>query len=1320
VPFPWDKLPKNPLFFDIETGGKSAERSSIYSISWSGKQGIQSNYALPVPGTFVSPWVEKNVLGPIQKEVASKNLKYQTEQELIKNFIGTLQERGKEKNPVLAGWNIGYNIREQGQSGFDLSFLLQRSKIYGQNYQMAQAISKFKIRDIGREFATASAIKLYSARKQLSNADFANLVEPNLWKQMVPYARQAYWMSTAKNPMGVSSIAEKLQDYKIHGWSMDLAHRTLLPGGQYQAHLSGSDIAAMGQIVSQGMGLDDIEYTRRWGKEAARGRIGRLAEKGMGLDWGNLGKKYGKYFENTEWEALKRTVGKDIVSNEERLIGKAGKIGTSEILNWVKNNRGKTGLLAGGLGIAALYYFKPLQYINSQTFKGTQSNYNSIQGMREEGEGRRIRRSMTDFGSGYRGLKERQEKTEEEFAWFKQTLEEYGVKVGTGHNRILIPKSVITRKELEKELGYKKVLAAIPEGGQTSIFSYRSPEELYHLHSFGKWWSMHKDEEISSTMLQYQKGNEGNLLSNFKKGLPHLLTEGVPGLFYYLRGKFSDEKDSMKSRLMKELPSEYFKALNNRFSGYGFAYNTIPGMREEGEGRRLRHQMTEFGSAVKQLTKSKDITENLFIKVSEGLRGKVGKVLSAAKPVPQGRVVEAKKILGELQEIYNQPLNVLKEKLNVLNENSCVNMPGFDTKTAVMNAVPRWESKNKLTETTDNSFRLTRKWERKAELKIGIFITEDKNKISNVMDIFALGGSPNLKKGEKWTGLEDFLNQKEKLAKSKNNLKVLKDIEGVRVKRRQLEEIGYEEFTKFGLFHELTETVEMERNFKDWRINKKIVAKSTEAEESIQEIKDLEEREMRKTGVRSKKTLERVKKALNFAIANPPKEEDLIQSVSMGTHQTDSVVFGDVTTLSFLSPKMTEIIKTVRLRELKSSGISTAILTNENIAAWWMSGKRNLNIIKGMIAKYKGIETDFKSPWQGGIISDLIAKLMLSENKAARLLQPVIKLGYSSKLEKALVDMGGRQGYVTGLLGKGYVKNEAGEAIGQVYNVLGKRGEKSALKVIGDIAPTVATANEAFMSPHVIFPLRNELERFGELAKEAKGSGAWWARREATMTNLAREEFGELVPKVYGQESNQILFEYVSGKGLNKILEEVKDKGILNKIHDNVTSFTRKNFESSKVINFDVNTTNILVDMSGDQIKFKYIDWALALERKELISPKAFSKRNIDITMDNFFATGRMRERMAGGSENRAAELLAKAQKDLDRTGETTIASIENNKSIGFAPPPKKPMPPDLAAKMKKNQMANLQNQTQADNSLRAREGGRGHMKYRANSKGGY
>lgn len=133
---------------------------------------------------------------------------------------------------------------------------------------------------------------------------------------------------------------------------------------------------------------------------------------------------------------------------------------------------------------------------------------------------------------------------------YTNLLRAKGVYAGTGHKRVLIPKARVSRDDIQN-LGFESVLIAIPEAGQDEFKTYRHPDNLFHLHSHGDNWTMHEDAHPAATMLARRIGRT----KAFIRGMPHVVTEGIPGLGYYLKGQILGRK-STADTVEKELDPE--------------------------------------------------------------------------------------------------------------------------------------------------------------------------------------------------------------------------------------------------------------------------------------------------------------------------------------------------------------------------------------------------------------------------------------------------------------------------------------------------------------------------------------------------------------------------------------------------------------------------------------------------------------------------------------------------------------------------------------------------------------------------------------------
>lgn len=143
---------------------------------------------------------------------------------------------------------------------------------------------------------------------------------------------------------------------------------------------------------------------------------------------------------------------------------------------------------------------------------------------------------------------------ERSFRDYTHKLESDGVFAETMHKRILVPKKHISEKGL-KAMGYQPVLIAIPEPGQDRLTSYRHPTDNYHLHSHGDVWTMHRDAHPAASMLVTREKRPLSRAAALLRGIPHILTEGLPGLAIYgsqLINNLLGRKGSMVDAIRRE------------------------------------------------------------------------------------------------------------------------------------------------------------------------------------------------------------------------------------------------------------------------------------------------------------------------------------------------------------------------------------------------------------------------------------------------------------------------------------------------------------------------------------------------------------------------------------------------------------------------------------------------------------------------------------------------------------------------------------------------------------------------------------------------
>ena len=100
-----------------------------------------------------------------------------------------------------------------------------------------------------------------------------------------------------------------------------------------------------------------------------------------------------------------------------------------------------------------------------------------------------------------------------------------------------------------RELGFIPSYVAVPEAGQSSLRTYRHPDNNMHFHKHTDKWVYHEDSWPSISMVaenMRQKGIENpykeilfNNPSKLGQGALHGVVEGVPGYFNYLAGRIT-------------------------------------------------------------------------------------------------------------------------------------------------------------------------------------------------------------------------------------------------------------------------------------------------------------------------------------------------------------------------------------------------------------------------------------------------------------------------------------------------------------------------------------------------------------------------------------------------------------------------------------------------------------------------------------------------------------------------------------------------------------------------------------------------------------
>lgn len=571
-----------PIFFDTETGGlesKGKRASSVLSLSTSRGNEIKEIFAQPAEGSWLSEFSKQNILPQVSR--AKQTF---TERQAVESFIDTLRQN--PGSPL-----VGYN-----SAGFDLNFLQNRAALYGLDKELQQVLAGRRSIDIGLRLKMLTAVNI---EQHIQKGTFTAALGGKTWGQATlawgrgaPLADQAPQEYKALSQMkayanAIEGAPRLAGDRMARGWKQEQLFALLYPGDDLvkNAHQSTADVL----------------MTRRLFEALPSGNIQtRMATEEFAHGW-----------LKTTVEGYNKTIAKD-----------AGEIFHSTLLSRAKSKipnigpRGKAllaggALLAGTLGIAALL---------TQNYFQEESIYDKIGNSRKENKLNQL--------------------AEDKFSFVKKSLRKHGEKVGTGHDRIFFDKSLLSEEELTERLGFTPVSIAIPEAGQTSWTSFRHEENNFHIHEHGEKWVIHEDAHAASTMLAKRKSREEGFVAGVAesfKGIPHVLEEGVPGAYYYLKGKLTQSQD-MLERLEEETSITYkqqlgkikkkFQKYSNRFSGKDDDYNTIEGLGHKGIASQLRKENTDFGSGV-DIVKATRRAERLYKSTIRGLlkeKGHSGKI----------------------------------------------------------------------------------------------------------------------------------------------------------------------------------------------------------------------------------------------------------------------------------------------------------------------------------------------------------------------------------------------------------------------------------------------------------------------------------------------------------------------------------------------------------------------------------------------------------------------------------------------------------------------------------------------------------------------
>jgi endonuclease YncB( thermonuclease family)/predicted Ser/Thr protein kinase len=281
--------------------------------------------------------------------------------------------------------------------------------------------------------------------------------------------------------------------------------------------------------------------------------------------------------------------------------------------------------------------------------------------------------------------------------------------------------------------------------------------------------------------------------------------------------------------------------------------------------------------------------------------------------------------------------------------------------------------------------------------------------------------------------------------------------------------------------------------------------------------------------------------------------------------------------------------------------------------AW--GDKFSFNIIEGMSevglsAKIRHLMTPFGS----GFISTLADKAarILPEERISKILsaapeaaesemQSLIKEGLGEKLK---VSVGETEAYVLNKLGSG--------AQGVAYNAWVPGKGKAVLKTE---LPHLAGAKIQGFSAGTMMLRGRELEGLNIDARILAKNNELNLGREARLTKAAREEYGEMVPEVYGFQKDALLMENAGSSILEKRFKDAKlvEESVLSeeetvKLSDWAADAFKK-MSKGDIMHADINRANIVFKREGNDVKFKLIDFGVAFSKKESSNLRAITEQ---------------------------------------------------------------------------------------------------------------